>query len=381
MTAVTSPVQVRTGPRRRRRLLLVANWLHDVGGVQTATRELGAAFSADGWLVRYASVLPPLSAGAERHGVRTLFPGVAPSVLLRRRLGRRITGTKAARLDPVGMRLAGRRLARIARDADAVVAMDVLAGQLLAGLPGGPSRYLQFHNTIGSLTDTRDLDRILAMAGRLTGVVALTERDAAGFRAAGCPAVTAIGNAVSMPAPPADAPRERLVVGLGRYTGPKHFSLLLDAWSELPRALRTTWRLELHGEGPEERALREQAEHDDSVTIHPPSDDVLGLLRRATLLALPSDFEGLPMVLLEAMTQGAGCVATASSPGVTDLLGAAGWLSPVGDRAALTAALMEAMTNPAVRADRIATAAERVGAFAPAAIRTRWLELLREPAR
>lgn len=78
--------------------------------------------------------------------------------------------------------------------------------------------------------------------------------------------------------------------------------------------------------------------------------DMPEVYRNATLVCLPSYREGLPRVLLEA----AACtraVVTTDAPGCREVVqhGVNGWLVPVRDAAALTAALREALTNTELR--------------------------------
>jgi starch synthase (maltosyl-transferring) len=74
--------------------------------------------------------------------------------------------------------------------------------------------------------------------------------------------------------------------------------------------------------------------------------DVPGLLRTADLLVLPSRWEGMPNVVLEAMTARKAVVASAVE-GTEDLVvaGETGWLVPPGDAGALASALVEAAAD------------------------------------
>ena len=73
------------------------------------------------------------------------------------------------------------------------------------------------------------------------------------------------------------------------------------------------------------------------------------LLVAADLLALPSRFEGLPNVVLEAMRSRKPVVATAA-PGTTELVvdEQTGLLVPPGDPAALARALLRVIDDPAL---------------------------------
>lgn len=75
-------------------------------------------------------------------------------------------------------------------------------------------------------------------------------------------------------------------------------------------------------------------------------DDVPSLLKAADLLVLPSSWEGMPNVVLEAMAARRAIAATAVE-GSEDLVvpGETGWLVPPADPAALAAALIEAASD------------------------------------
>ncbi len=90
-----------------------------------------------------------------------------------------------------------------------------------------------------------------------------------------------------------------------------------------------------------------------------PPAEVVTLYRAADVFALPTLIEGHPLVLLEAMAAGL-AVATTDAPGCRDLLedGATGLLSPVGDDAALAAALLRLLASRELRA-RLGANAQR----------------------
>ena len=265
------------------RILIVANWLHDVGGVQTATGTLRDAFVGRGMTVEIASVLPPHTARYRRTRVRTLYPASR----LRRFLERNAVTTRVARLDAFGRLVALARMRRLARGADAVIAMDVFAAELaVRAVSSATPVFAQFHNTATALDGTRDLARLLRIGRRLAALVALTPTDATHFTELGFDRVETIPNVVA-PVATLSVARERLVVGVGRYTTVKRFDLLVRAWSKVPAAVVHGWRLELHGDGPERAALEMAARGIDSVRVEAPSPDVPALLSRAALLALP----------------------------------------------------------------------------------------------
>jgi glycosyltransferase involved in cell wall biosynthesis len=88
-----------------------------------------------------------------------------------------------------------------------------------------------------------------------------------------------------------------------------------------------------------------------------PVDDGVGFLAGLDVVAIPSEYEGSPRVLLEAMSLGKAIVAS-DIPGMGEVLGDAGVLVPPGDVEALARALSELGADPARRRELGARARE-----------------------
>jgi D-inositol-3-phosphate glycosyltransferase len=138
----------------------------------------------------------------------------------------------------------------------------------------------------------------------------------------------------------------RQILCVGRLDDPrKNVGLLLEAFARLPDALRATSRLLLAGSaGPTpDFWLRAQALGlRDSVKFvaSPSQEKLVRMYQRAAVFALPSDEEGLGIVILEAMACGVPVVATrCGGPEgiITD--GTDGFLVPRDDAVALAARL------------------------------------------
>ncbi len=137
---------------------------------------------------------------------------------------------------------------------------------------------------------------------------------------------------------------------------------------------RPDWFLAIVGDGPERRALEASAGADLRLAGRlrwlGRRDDIPSLLRAADVLVLPSLWEGMPNVVLEAMAVRRAVVGT-DVEGTSDLVepGQTGWIVPPGDPIALAEALEEAASDPA-RLDRFGNAGRaRVEAeFTPARV-------------
>lgn len=164
----------------------------------------------------------------------------------------------------------------------------------------------------------------------------------------------------------ARAPGAHFVIGaVGRLDRQKGFDVLLRALQRLPDA-----HLVLVGDGPERAALLDLAAALDvtnRVTITGWREDATALLESFDVVAVPSRFEGLPLVILEAMLRARAIVATPVGS-ISEAVShdRTGLIVPVDDDAALAAALLQLYEDPALR--------ERLGTRAAELARTRFTQ-------
>ena len=112
-----------------------------------------------------------------------------------------------------------------------------------------------------------------------------------------------------------------LIVGVGRLTRQKNFARLVEALGRLD-ANGPDWRCVIAGDGELRADLEAQvaaAALGDRIRLPGLVADVPDLFAAADVFCLPSLFEGLPLVLLEAMSAGLPTVAFAID-GVTDVV-------------------------------------------------------------
>lgn len=145
-----------------------------------------------------------------------------------------------------------------------------------------------------------------------------------------------------------------LLLAVGRFTPQKDQRTLVRAVRALD-GRPAPW-LVLVGEGPERVACEAEATGSERIRFLGRRDDVGDLMAAADLLVLPSLFEGLPLVVLEAMALGLPVVAT-RIPSVVEALGADHpFLAAPGDPDSLAAAIAAALAAPPAP---IATAARQ----------------------
>jgi glycosyltransferase involved in cell wall biosynthesis len=140
-----------------------------------------------------------------------------------------------------------------------------------------------------------------------------------------------------------------VILGVGRLTRQKDFSTLVLAFAEVRR--RRTARLIILGEGEERPALEAMVRElglAQDVALPGFRDNAVAYMAGSEVFVLSSAWEGLPTVLIEALAAGARVVSTDCPSGPREILqeGRLGGLVPVGDRAALAAAILEALERP-----------------------------------
>ena len=146
------------------------------------------------------------------------------------------------------------------------------------------------------------------------------------------------------------APDDLVVITVARFTEQKGHVTLLHAADAILAEFPTV-RFLLVGTGVAEvelRSLAGQCAARDAFHFVGHRDDVADLLHASDLFLLPSLFEGLPLVVLEAMS--AGLPVVASRVGGTDeavIDGVTGWLFEAGDAAELARVVIAALADPA----------------------------------
>lgn len=145
-----------------------------------------------------------------------------------------------------------------------------------------------------------------------------------------------------------------VIMAAGRLETRKGFQDLITAFAKLSKDQPTEQlprRLVIFGEGKLRIALERQIESlglSDHVDLPGWQPNLFAYMARAALFVLPSHYEGLPGVLIQALACGCPVVATDCPTGPREILadGRYGALTPVGDVNALADAINETLLAP-----------------------------------
>ena len=194
--------------------------------------------------------------------------------------------------------------------------------------------------------------------------------------------IDAVRAAAAEAVPPAEALRAtagEYVVACGRLTPQKDYPTLLRAFAAA-RSRGLSGSLRIIGDG-EERPRLEALARELGIAGHVRFlghlDNPFPVMARARLLVLSSAWEGFGLVLVEAMALGLPVISTDCPSGPAEILqgGRSGTLVPVGDVAALAAAMADVWTSDERRAAMSSESRRRAEAFSMAEMARRYRDL------
>lgn len=212
---------------------------------------------------------------------------------------------------------------------------------------------------------------------RFDKFVVLTEEDKGYW--GNLPNITVIPNANTFATSQAAALENKKVIAIGRYTYQKGFERLIEAWNILSPGF-PGWKLDIIGNGEERDKLQDliHAYHlDGQVTLVSPTKSIDKVYLDASLLAMSSRYEGLPMVLLEAQAFGLPIVSFACKCGPKDIVanGETGFLVEENDIEGLARQLVKVMKDKNLRKQMGRKAKEASLRYAEDAVMAKWTAL------
>ena len=182
--------------------------------------------------------------------------------------------------------------------------------------------------------------------------VVLTEEDKSYWGA--LPNMVVIPNARTFTPTNTSLLQNKIVLAVGRLTYQKGFERLIEAWSLLNDKF-PDWKLVIVGDGEKKEELEQlvvDSSLQDSVFLKAPVKDMEQLYREASVIAMTSRYEGLPMILLEAQAYGIPIVSFKCQCGPADIItdGKDGFLVPEGNIPMMAEKLSMLMSDYQLRA-------------------------------
>jgi glycosyltransferase involved in cell wall biosynthesis len=215
----------------------------------------------------------------------------------------------------------------------------------------------------------------------LDALVVLTRHDLEEYRRI-LPGVRVVQIPNSIPAVrgPRSPVTEPIAIAAGRLISQKGFDRLITAFTPVARK-HPDWTLLICGRGPKRKQLERLIDRHElgrNVVLTGAVRDFDEKLENASLFVLSSRFEGLPMVMLEAMSKGLPVVAFDCPTGPAEIIDHRndGILVREGDVDALAGAIEELIEDPAKRRRYGAAAAVKAAAFSLGVVGPQWDSLL-----
>lgn len=171
------------------------------------------------------------------------------------------------------------------------------------------------------------------------------------------------------------------VIAVGRLDYQKGFDRLIQAWELVQYTGKfTDWKLDIFGQGEWREMLQQmidKAELQNTVCLNRPTKQIGEEYVKSDLLVMSSNYEGFPMVMIEAMACGLPVVSFDYKCGPKDIIqtGINGLLVPNGDIQALADAMMKVMEDEAYRKMLSLNARKVVDTYSEQAVMSQWIRL------
>lgn len=278
--------------------------------------------------------------------------------------------------------------------ADIVISLYPTESSFIPDIQDGSKKVLELHfnkffrllygrTGIIGLIDKWRVKKDEEIASRFDKFVVLTKEDYNIWRSF-CHNVEVIPNAARpMGAGFSDCSAKR-VIAVGRLDYQKAFDRLIHAWEIVKLDSRSDgWVLDIFGQGPWKEMLEWMIDRkglQDSTRINPPTKNIAGEYVKSSMLVMSSHYEGLPMVMIEAMSAGLPVVTFDFKCGPRDLVDQErnGLIVEDDDITGLACAMLYLIEHEAERKSMGYVAREVRNTYSEEIVMEKWLRLFRK---
>lgn len=169
--------------------------------------------------------------------------------------------------------------------------------------------------------------------------------------------------------------KENIVLAIGRLSYQKNFQRLLANWAD---AVTSTWRLIIVGDGEDREKLSKiiAQKQIDNVELVPANNNLSYWYSKASILAMTSRYEGLPMVLIEAKNFGLPVIAYDCDTGPKEIIMNDGFLINYNDDKGFVDKLGSLIDDDELRKEMSLNALENTHIYSRENVYLEWLRVL-----
>ncbi len=180
-------------------------------------------------------------------------------------------------------------------------------------------------------------------------------------------------------APNTDVESSRRIIAVGRMDYQKGYDRLVEAWRIVKENGYPEWTLDIFGQGEWREMLQERIDRyglQDSMKLNAPTKEIEREYEKSAMLVMSSNYEGFPMVMIEAMAAGLPVVAFDFKCGPRDIIdGDNGVIVENGDVEGLAKGMMRLMEDEELRGRMSEGARKVVERYSEEVVMEKWVEL------
>ncbi len=232
-------------------------------------------------------------------------------------------------------------------------------------------------SVLNSYIQRRWMGNLVRELRKLSKFVVLTYEDLAYW--------TELDNVMVIPNPASFFPdrvsdcRNKQVIAVGRYVEQKGFDRLIPAWRQVIDR-HPDWVLKIYGDGRLRNQLQHQIEKlrlSEHCILEKPVSDIITKYQESSIFVLSSRFEGVSLVMMEAMACGLPVVAYACHCGPRDVISEEvdGLLVPEGDIDGLAEAMSRLIEDEGLRMEMGKNARVKAEKYDIDSIGKQWIDL------